>query len=704
MNGNFELHNRDLSWLSFNYRVLKEADDQSLPLYERIKFLAIYSSNLEEYYKVRVAYYRSLIGVETKSLDYEPQEILNLINTEVIKQRKEFNRIFSHEILPKLKDNNIIFYQNEELNIEQKDFIENYFFQEVLPVIQPALLAEGKVLSFLQDNIVYLAVKIFKRKKKKKKKKYGKAQYAIIKLPLHHIPRFIKLPQNGNMHYIMMLDDIIKQNLDKLFPGFLIDSSYSIKLSRNADLQIEDEFQGNLVFKIKKSLAKRKTGKPARFTYDEMMPKGFLKVLKNVFNLSSEDLMPTGRYSGMSDLFSFPNPFSPSLEHKSLPNLPLPALNEFDSMFDAIKKRDWFLSFPYQTYDYVIRFFTQAAIDPKVKEIKTTQYRVAKNSAIVNALIGAAQNGKDVTVFVEYKARFDEEVNLKFAEKMQNAGIKIIHSIPGIKVHAKVALVLRTSSSDKRITSYAYLSTGNFNEKTAKLYADHGLFTSKPDIIEDLSELFNHLEDQNYRPEFKKILVAQFNMKSRLEDLVLNEIKNAEEGRKAYILLKMNGLEAPHFIKLLYKASLAGVKIDILVRGVCRLVANQEYSKNINLIRIVDKYLEHARIWVFYSNGENLTYFSSADWMKRNLYRRIETGIPVEHPDIKQEIIDILNIQMLDNTKATYIDENMQNVKKDDNEGKIYRAQTDIYEYLKKKHNDNFKPKAYEEEQKTEEK
>ncbi len=685
---NFKFYNRDTSWLSFNFRVLMEAANNQLPLYERIKFLAIYSSNLEEFYKVRVAYYRSLIGVENHSLDYDPKEILNSINQEVIIQRKEFNRIFEHEILPGLKENNIIFYQNEELNLEQQDFIESYFYQQVLPAIQPALLAEGNVLSFLQDNAIYLAVKLFSKKKKKKvKKKYGKPQYAIIKLPLSYLPRFTELPKDeSNNHYIIMLDDIIKQNLDKLFPGFLIDSSYSIKLSRSADLQIEDEFQGNLVKKIKDSLSQRKTGDPARFVYDDMMPKSFLKILRKVFNLSKDDLVPGSRYSGMSDLFTFPNPIAPALEREKLPNLQLPELSSYSSMFEAIKKREWLLHFPYQTYDYVIRFFTQAAIDPKVQAIKTTQYRVAQNSAIVNALISAAQNGKDVTVFVEYKARFDEEVNLIFAEKMQKAGIKIIHSIPGIKVHAKVALVIRKSSNEKPLRSYAYLSTGNFNEKTAKLYADHGFFTSDEEIISDLNELFFYLEDLKYKPNFKKILVAQFNMIEKLKELIENEIENAKAGKKAYILAKMNGLEANAFIELLYRASLAGVQVDLIVRGVCRLVPNQEYSKNVRLIRIVDKYLEHARVWVFYSNGENLTYFASADWMKRNLYRRIETAIPLLNPQLKQELIDILNIQLADNTKACDIDENLTNIPKQNENGEEVRAQIDIYKYLKNRY------------------
>ena len=359
---------------------------------------------------------------------------------------------------------------------------------------------------------------------------------------------------------------------------------------------------------------------------------------------------------------------------------------QIDNVGDHSKKnKEWLLNYPYQTYDYVIKFFTQAAVDPKVQAIKTTQYRVARNSAIVNALITAAQNGKDVTVFVEYKARFDEEVNLHFAEKMQKAGIKIIHSIPGIKVHAKVALVVRKSNNEKPLKSYAYLSTGNFNEKTAKLYADHGFFSSDEEIISDLSELFNYLEDLDYKPKFQKILVAQFNMKDKISELIENEIRIAKEGKKAYILIKMNGLEAPKFIELLYKASSAGVKIDIIVRGVSRLVANQEYSKNIRLIRIVDKYLEHARVWVFHNEGEDITYFASADWMKRNLYRRIETAIPIYNKEIKQEIIDILKIQLADNVKACYISEDLTNIRKTDGSKKENRAQIDIYNYLKEK-------------------
>ncbi len=684
--------NRDLSWLSFNYRVLEEAKDKTLPLYERIKFLAIYSSNLDEFYKVRVASYRSHIDLIAESNEvnpnkkYRPEQILKRINSEVSRQLEEFHCIFENSILKELEANNIIFHKDETLTDPQKDFIHDYFYHEVLPYIQPALLAEGKVFTFLQDSSIYLAVKLYKKEEAKTSKKDTDPNYAIIKIPSNELPRFVEMPKVDDKYHIILLDDIIKYHLKYLFPGYRIDSYYSIKLTRDADLLIEDEFHGDLIEKIRRSLIRRKTGRPSRFQYDRRIPDDFLNILIDVFNLSEEDLVPSGSYLNRSDFFNFPNPLSPKLELDPLPPMSHPELDAYDSMFEAIKDRDWILHFPYQTYDYIVDFFNQAAFDPKVKEIKTTQYRAASNSAIVNALISAARNGKKVTVFVEVKARFDEENNLRFADKMRQAGVKVISSIPGLKVHAKVGLVLRKSRRQKQQRGYAYLSTGNFNEKTAKLYCDEGLFTSNDNIIDELSNLFLHLENQNLKFEFKHILVAQFNMLDEFLLMIEREIEHAKQGKKAHMILKMNGLEEKKVINKLYDASLAGVKVDLIVRGICCLVPNQKYSQNIRLTRIVDRFLEHARIFVFYNDGNNDIYISSADWMNRNLHRRIESGIPIYDERIKEEIIDMLNIQIKDNVSARYINAKLQNVKIKPRFGeKKVRAQIDTYKYLKDK-------------------
>lgn len=687
-----QLYNRDLSWLSFNFRVLEEALDSKLPLYERIKFLAIYSSNTDEFYKVRVASYRSLMDVPVqnrKSVNYDPEEILRQINVEVTRQLELFHRIFSEQILPELGKNNIVVYgmgAGSKLASEQEEFVSRYFHDEVLPYIQPVLLAKGNVLAFLQDNAVYLAVKLYLKTKEGKANKRRGPQYAIIKLPTQHVSRFVELPRKDEKYYIMLLDDIIKTNLNVVFPGYVVNSYYSIKITRDADLLIEDEFHGDLVEKIKKSLSKRKTGRPSRFQYDSDIPREFLKKLIDVFNLATEDLVPSASYLKRSDFFQFPNPVSPRLECAALPPNRHAELDQYVSLFEAIKKKDWILHFPYHTYNYVISFFNQAAFDPKVEVIKTTQYRVAKHSAIVNALINAAQNGKDVTVFVEYKARFDEQMNLHFAEKMAQAGVKVIPSIPGLKVHAKVGLVLRQSRRATKKRGYAYLSTGNFNEKTAQLYGDEGFFTSKDDIIGELTDLFRHLEDRTVKVKFKHLLVAQFGMKEKIIKLIEQEINNVKKGGKGYMLVKMNGLEEPVVIKKMYEASRAGVKIDAIIRGVCCLIPGKPFSRNIRVIRIVDRFLEHARIWIFYNNGRNETFFSSADWMKRNLNRRIETAIPVYNEKIKKEIRDILEIQLQDNTKARLLDSELRNQKIEPQKGAaLVRSQMATYEYVKNK-------------------
>ncbi len=603
--------NRDISWLSFNGRVLDEAKDRSLPLYERLKFLAIYSSNLDEFYKVRVAAYRRS-SLDSKAL---LQQILEIVN----KQQNEFGSVFWKELVPKLRENQILLLHNRRLNKSRKEFITHYFYQEVIPYLQPLLLLKGKVLPFLQDDAIYLAIKMVKKSMPGEEvKKRRKARYAIVNIPSDRFPRFIELPEAKGQYCIMFLDDIIRMNLDALFPGYDVESSYSVKLSRDADLGIDDEFTGDLSVKISSSLVKRKTGAPSRFLYDNAMPGPFLDFLRQSLRISREDLVPGGKYHNFSDLFSFPNPLSPKLEIKSLPALYKKDLESYPSMLEAIREKDWMLHFPYHSYDPVIRFLNEAAMDPKVKEIKTTQYRVASDSAVVNALMNARNNGKRVTVFVELKARFDEYANLQFAKIMSKAGIRIIYSIPGLKVHAKVALVLKKPVKNKQ-EAFAFLSTGNFNEKTARIYADHGLFTSNEKITSELKDLFSYLEKQDIKPKLKHLLVAQLNIKKELSRKIDREISHAAAGKEAKIILKMNGLDHRKMIDKLYEASRKGVKIDLLVRGICCLVPDKKYSENITITRIVDRFLEHARVFVFHNGGNPEIYMASADWMNRNL-------------------------------------------------------------------------------------
>ncbi len=695
MNSEFKYYDRELSWLSFNYRVLEEAMDKSMPVYDRIKFLAIYYSNLDEFYRVRVASYRSLLTLADnylEKLDYKPDVVLENINREVIKQQDKFEYIFYKEILPELSKHNITLVQDETLNEEQNDFIKNYFLQEVLPDVLPVLLTKGDVLSFLQDNVIYLAVKLYKKKSKKKNnsqnnqpKVHKLPQYAIIKVPTHKLPRFIELPKSEDKNYIIFLEDIIRSQLKILFPGYVVDSSYGIKISRDAELPIEDEFKGNLVEKIRKGLSKRKTGLPARFLYDKKIPEDFLNLLKIAFNLSKKDLIPSFKYQNINDLWAFPNPVGSELETPMTPKLHHRELDKAPSILKATREKEFMLHFPYHSYDYVIRFFNEAAIDPKVEEIKTTQYRLATNSAIVSSLISAARNGKKVTVFVEFKARFDEQANLNFADRMKEAGINVIPSLPGLKVHAKAALVLhRPSTKDGRRKGIAFLGTGNFNEKTAMIYADHGYFTSNDELIEEVEKLFNYLENPTTKVDFHHFLVPKYNLRPEFKSKFDREINNVKEGKKGYILFKMNSLEDKKMIDRLYEASIAGVKIDLIIRGICCLVPNMPFSENIRVIRIVDKYLEHARIFVFHNNGKNEMFISSADLMKRNLNRRVELMVPVYNEKIKKELLDILQIQLSDNTKARILDKNLDEWKFLEQNGKKIRAQIDIYQYLNK--------------------
>jgi polyphosphate kinase len=675
--------NRDISWLSFNGRVLEEAKDISLPVFERLKFLAIYSSNLDEFYKVRVASYRRLLTKSGNKAYREASELLQKILKIVDLQQNEFGKIFWDDLVPKLREHNIVLLENETLLNSHHEFIREYFSQEIIPYLNPVLLIKGKILPFLQDDAIYLAIKLLKKKELSDgDSKKRKGRYAILNIPTDKIARFIKIPGTDGEYSIIVLDDIIKLNLEVLFPGYEIDSSFSIKLSRDADLGIDDEFTGDLAAKISSSLIKRKTGAPSRFLYDNNIPKDFLKLLRDTFKLSKEDLVPGGRYHNFSDLFSFPNPFSPDLEVEKLPGLYNKDLESYDSMLEAIGIKDWMIHFPYHSYDPVIRFLNEAAIDPLVEEIRTTQYRVASDSAIVNALINANNNGKKVTVFVEVKARFDEYSNLQFAKIMKKEGIKIIYSIPGLKVHAKVALVLRKPEKEKP-DAYAFLSTGNFNEKTAKIYADHGFFTSDKNITGELKDLFSFLEKQQEKPKLKHLLVDQINIKNEFLKKINREIENAEAGKEAWMILKMNGLDHKKIINKLYEASEKGVKIDLIVRGICCLIPGEKFSENITVTRLVDRFLEHARVFVFCNDGHPEMYMASADWMNRNLNRRIELCFPVHDENIKNEVMKILKLQLSDNTKARILDKDHRNLQREFDGGENIRAQIETYYFLK---------------------
>ena len=688
MENSHKYFKRDISWLSFNYRVLLEAEDETLPIYERIKFLSIYSSNLEEFYEIRVAEHRGVIMKKnfTEESGAEAEETLAEITEEVNRQQREYYRIFS-KVLQELNRQDIYLYQDNRPEPFHEEFVHNFFNEEVFPFLSPVMIQAGDIRTFIRDRRLYLVIRMVKKSKRMAEPDYvPDYYYALMKIPYAKVPRFIELPTHEGKHYIMFIDDIIRANLSSIFPGYVVESCYSIKISRDADIYLDDEKGGNIVENIRKKVKKRKIGALSRFMYDSNMPDDFLAFICNAFGITTDDLVLGGRYNNLQDLIKLPNPRGKELEQQVPSPMRVPFLDEMGSVFRAVKKRDILLHFPYQSFDYLIRFLMEAAFDPKVDEIKITQYRVAENSAVINTLISAAQNGKKVTVFVELKARFDEENNMSTAERMEQAGIRIIYSIPGLKVHAKVAVILRKDTEDgcKR-RDFAYLSTGNFNEKTARIYSDMALLTSNAELITDINKVFAVLEGKLAGPTFRHLLVARFNMVPELTRMIHREIEHVKAGRKGRIVLKMNGLHDQNMINELYNASENGVEIDLIVRGICCLVPNRPFSANIKVTRIVDMFLEHSRIWYFYNDGEEELFLTSADWMRRNLNRRIETAFPILNAEIKRNIIDILNIQLQDNVKACLIDEHLHNnFKRDDNPVKV-RAQLAIYEYLKNK-------------------
>lgn len=680
-------NNRELSWLSFNHRVLQEAKDRSVPLYEKLKFLAIYSSNLDEYFRVRVASLRSLLTLKEKSregLPFQPRILLKKIKDVVQLQQEEFGRIYKEEIIQGLNEQNIVLVDEKNISENQRNFISTYFLDQVLPYVQPTLLDKNRISTFLHNRAIYLAVKL---KSKKKPKPTGRSRperfkYAIAEIPTEKLGRLVTLPSDDGKHFVMFLDDVLRINLPTLFPGYQIDCTYSVKLTRDAELYIDDEFSGDLLLKIKKGLSKRKTGVPSRFLYDKEMPDDFLKFLRQSLKLNNDDLIPGGRYHNFHDFFSFPKFSKPHLEYAPMPPHTCKELDRVISIFDIITQKDIMLSFPYQSYGYVLKFLEAAAEDVSVKSIKITLYRIADDSLVIRSLIRAAENGKDVTAFVEVKARFDEETNFASADAMQKAGVKVYFSFPGLKVHSKLCLVERTEKSKSRF--YCYLATGNFNEKTARIYADYGLLTANQDFGKEIKKVFNFLERKSEKEKFNHLLVAPFNLRKTLLQLIDDEIKNASEGKMAEIILKLNSLEDKKMIKKLYEASQAGVKIKLIIRGICCLLPGVKgLSENIEAISIVDRFLEHSRIYIFHNNGDKKYFLASSDWMKRNLSRRVEVAFPVYDKAIQKQLQKMIDLQWNDNQKARIIDRNQSNVYRMTALDDKIRSQYEIYEMMR---------------------
>ncbi|MBL7828954.1 MAG: polyphosphate kinase 1 [Saprospiraceae bacterium] len=675
--------NRDVSWLSFNYRVLQEARDPAVPLLERLKFLAIYSSNLDEFFRIRVAGIRKLkkLGKKTKAqLDFDPSKLLKEIHSIVNRQQEEFSAIFEQVIVQELRKHNIYLLRRLDLNEAQKEFAENYFRDNLLPFVMPVLLVKHKINPFLANAHLYLAVHL-----RQKKKPLSDSEYALVKIPSDQLPRFVALPSVNDRHDIIMLDDIVRHSVSRLFPGYDIQDAYSIKLTRDGDLHIEDEYSGDLVQKIKSGLQKRQVGPASRFVFDREMPDHLLAYLKDTFDLRKNDMLPEGRYHNNFDFFRFPDFGLNHLKYKILPPLHHPVLHDAENPFEAIAEKDQLIHVPYQSFNAVINFFERAAADPAVTHIKVIQYRVAKHSKILQALIDAVHRGKQVSAFVEIKARFDEATNLEWGEKLEKAGVRVHYSFPGVKVHSKLALIRRVENNQAKL--YAYLGTGNFHEETAKIYSDFGIFTANPSLTTEVSNVFSFLENVKLPTQpFHQLMVGKFNLRSKLYELIDAEIEVAKAGDKAEMILKLNSLEDKEVILKLYEASKAGVKIKLIIRGICCLVPGLTgLSENIEIVSIVDRFLEHARVLIFHNRGKELMYLSSADWMERNLSFRIETTFPVLDPDLQKDIRSVIDLQLNDNVKARMIDRDDKNEYRRTLSDIPVRAQLETYFWFKRK-------------------
>ena len=646
---------RDITWLHFNHRVLQEARDPRVPLYERLKFLAIFSSNLDEYFRVRVAQMRSFrkLKKETRrKLRVKPKRMLKQIRRVVQEHQAEFGRIFRNEILPELAHHGVFLVDHEHMTPEQRTFACNYFRERVRPHLKLATrLTENP--PFLQNQDLYLICK------------FADGTYGIVDIPAKKVGRFLELPADEqHPHAIAFLDDVVRVCLGDLFPGERIQATWSIKMSRDAELYIGDEQVGDLIDKIRDRLETREDGLPTRFLYDARMPKEDLKHLRGVFGLEKDDLVPGGRYHNFHDFFGFPDPLrNPDLHNEALPPLPHPELEGAPSLMDLIRERDRMLHFPYQRYDYVPQLIREAADDPLVNQIKITLYRVAKDSEVGRALLYAVERGKRTVVFVEAKARFDEKSNLDWGKKLKEAGAQVLYSYPDIKVHTKLLMIGSDDPNDEDLTTYmSYIGTGNFNEKTARLYTDHALLTNHPGIGRDVAQVFRVLERRILMPRLKHLLMAPFNLRERFEEMIDREIAHARAGRDAYMILKMNSLEDQVMIDKLYEASRAGVRVRMIVRGICSLVPGVVgMSEHIKVTSIIDRFLEHARVYIFGNDGEEEMYIASADWMGRNLDRRVEVAVPIYDSRVYQELRQLVDLQLRDNVKARLIEPTNQN-------------------------------------------
>ncbi|MEZ4739867.1 MAG: polyphosphate kinase 1 [Flavobacteriales bacterium] len=648
-------YDRDLSWLSFNERVLQEAKDPTVPLLERVKFLAIYSNNLDEFYRVRVASLRSLSKLKKTTrtvLGIPPGKLVERLNKKALLQQIEFGEVYRQQVVPALAKNGIRLLRIAQLSAAQRKYVRAYFQEKVMPFVNTAAVREGNA-PFIEDRKLYFVCRL-------KPKGKNKDRIVFVNIPSDELGRFLVLPAAKGKNEILFLDDVMRLGLGGLFKDHKLTECHAIKLSRDAELYLDEEFVGNVKDKVRKSLRKRSTGVPSRFLYDSAMPRATLSALRKLLGLSKPDLVPGGRYHNFSDLMKLPVSGHKALRDQDWSLVPDPASQGGRKTFSALQRGDLLWHFPYHDFGNVVRWLRVAALDPAVTRIAITLYRVAEGSEVCTALIAALQRGKQVTVFVEVQARFDERSNLFWGEALEKAGAKVRYSYANVKVHCKLCLIERMEKG--RVQRYAYLGTGNFNERTSRIYADMALLTRRTQVTDEVAEVFEHLMDRSHRSKLKHLLMAPVSMRDRLEMFIDKEIEQALIGKRAEILLKLNSLEDHALIRKLYDASNAGVQIRLIIRGICCLVPGvQGMSANIQAISIVDRFLEHTRVYWFHQAGDPLIMLSSADWMGRNLDRRIEVAFPVDDERLKTTVMDLMEIQWKDHIKARVIDAEQTN-------------------------------------------
>ncbi|MBI9034360.1 MAG: polyphosphate kinase 1 [Bacteroidales bacterium] len=675
------IRNKEISWLAFNSRVLQEAENPKVPLIERLKFLGIYSNNLDEYYRVRVATLRRLSTLGKKNrkvFSNDPLEIIAEIQKRVLEQQGQFEKLY--EILKAgLAEHYIHIIDESQLDTEQEQFVKKYFHEKLKPKLSPIFFKNDTDLSPLKDDEIYLAITLRDAKQK--------ISYAIINIPAHELTRFVLLPAKEKHKHIILLDDVIRYGLTSIFGmfDFEILGAHTFKITRDAELDLNDDLSDSYLRKIAKGLVKRKVGYPVRFVYDSNMPKELIDMFNEKLSMSILDAsIPGGRYHNFKDFIDFPNIGDISLINEEF----VPVRNRFlkkgSRILDVIKHQDVLLHFPYQTFNHILDLLREAALDPKVISIKMTLYRLAHNSSIMKALINAAQNGKNVVAVMELQARFDEESNIYWTRKLSEAGVRVIPGVPGMKVHSKVLLIEKKAEKD--IILFAGIGTGNYNESTAKIFSDTLLLTSNKGITKDIDSIFNFF-DRNYNiGKYSHLLVSPFNLRSGLISLINQEIKNAKLGKKAIIRLKLNNLADAKIIYKLYEAQKAGVEVQLNIRGMFSLIPEiGELEVNIECIAIIDRYLEHSRIFYFYAGGIEKILIGSSDLMERNMDRRIEVLCPIYDKDHKEELMTLLNMQWKDNVSSRILDNKLSNQYKT-TDSPEFRSQFEFYKYISNKH------------------